>query len=205
MQRYTLFFITVNAVHVSGGFSTHHQELKNCTHSIWFVPGLLTATDILYYCQCCTCFGRFLRPSSGAQELYTQHLVCARLACCYRYSLLLLMLYMFRAVSPPIIRSARTVHKQHLLCARLACCYRYSLLLSMLYMFRAVSQPIIRSSRTVHTASGLCQACLLLPLAVAVSKPGTFQMLCVQFLSSLWWAEKPPETCTALTIIKNIV
>jgi hypothetical protein len=28
MQYYTIFFITVNAVHVSGGFSTHHQELK---------------------------------------------------------------------------------------------------------------------------------------------------------------------------------
>jgi hypothetical protein len=28
MQRYTIFFITVNAVHVSGGFSAHHQELK---------------------------------------------------------------------------------------------------------------------------------------------------------------------------------
>jgi len=29
--------------------------------------------SILYYCQCSTCFGRFFRPSSGAQELYTQH------------------------------------------------------------------------------------------------------------------------------------
>jgi hypothetical protein len=28
MQRYTIFFITVNALHVSGGFSAHHQELK---------------------------------------------------------------------------------------------------------------------------------------------------------------------------------
>jgi len=28
MQRYTIFFIAVNAVHVSGGFSAHHQELK---------------------------------------------------------------------------------------------------------------------------------------------------------------------------------
>jgi hypothetical protein len=28
MQRYTTLFITVNAVHVSGCFSTHHQELK---------------------------------------------------------------------------------------------------------------------------------------------------------------------------------
>jgi hypothetical protein len=29
MQRYTVFFITVSALHVSGGFSAHHQELKN--------------------------------------------------------------------------------------------------------------------------------------------------------------------------------
>jgi len=26
-------------------------------------------TIILYYCQCSTCFRRFLPPSSGAQEL----------------------------------------------------------------------------------------------------------------------------------------
>jgi hypothetical protein len=43
MQRYTVFFIIVNALHVSGGFSARHQELKNCTHSIWYVPGLLAA------------------------------------------------------------------------------------------------------------------------------------------------------------------
>ena len=36
MQRYTIFFIIVNALHVSGGFSAHHQELKNCTHSLQF-------------------------------------------------------------------------------------------------------------------------------------------------------------------------
>jgi hypothetical protein len=41
MQRYTIFFIVVDALHISGGFSAHHQELKNCTHSIWYVPGLL--------------------------------------------------------------------------------------------------------------------------------------------------------------------
>jgi len=44
MQRYTIFFITVNALHVSGGFSTHHQELKNCKHSIGFMSSLLAAT-----------------------------------------------------------------------------------------------------------------------------------------------------------------
>jgi len=87
MLRYTVFFITVNALHVSGGFSAHHQELKNCTHSIWYVPGLLAATlsgICQCHCQCCAGFGWFLRPSSGAQELYTHHLVCARLTCCYR-------------------------------------------------------------------------------------------------------------------------
>jgi hypothetical protein len=34
MQRYTVFFIVVSALHVSNGFSAHHQELKNCTCSI---------------------------------------------------------------------------------------------------------------------------------------------------------------------------
>ena len=44
MQRYTIFFTTVNALHVSGGFSAHHQELKNCTHRIWYMSSLLAAT-----------------------------------------------------------------------------------------------------------------------------------------------------------------
>jgi len=44
MQRYTIFFIAVNALHVSGGFSAHHQELKNCKHSIWYMSSLLAAT-----------------------------------------------------------------------------------------------------------------------------------------------------------------
>jgi hypothetical protein len=43
-----------------------------------------TLYSILYYCQCSTCFGRFFRPSSGSQKLYTQHRVYAKLACCYR-------------------------------------------------------------------------------------------------------------------------
>jgi len=44
MQRYTIFFITVNALHVSSGFSAHHQELKNCTYSIRYMSSLLAAT-----------------------------------------------------------------------------------------------------------------------------------------------------------------
>jgi hypothetical protein len=44
MQRYIIFFITVNALHVSGGFSAHHQELKNSTHSTWCMSSLFAAT-----------------------------------------------------------------------------------------------------------------------------------------------------------------
>ena len=33
MQRYTIFFIAVSSLHVSGGFSAHHQELKLYTTS----------------------------------------------------------------------------------------------------------------------------------------------------------------------------
>jgi hypothetical protein len=46
MQRYAILFIIVNALHVSGGSSAHHQELKNCIHSSWYVPGVLAATAI---------------------------------------------------------------------------------------------------------------------------------------------------------------
>jgi hypothetical protein len=34
MQNFTIFFIIVNALHVSSGFSAHHQELKNCTQHL---------------------------------------------------------------------------------------------------------------------------------------------------------------------------
>jgi len=34
----------VNTLHVSGSFSAHHRELKNCTHSIRYTPSLLAAS-----------------------------------------------------------------------------------------------------------------------------------------------------------------
>ena len=43
MQRYTTFFITVNALHVSGGFSSHHHELKNYTQHRVYVKLAPTA------------------------------------------------------------------------------------------------------------------------------------------------------------------
>jgi hypothetical protein len=49
MQHYAIFFIAVNALHVSGDFSAHHQDLKiqNCTHYIWDMPSLLAAAASL--------------------------------------------------------------------------------------------------------------------------------------------------------------
>jgi hypothetical protein len=44
MQRYTMFFIVVSALHVSSGFSAHHQELKNCTCSIVYLSNLCVVT-----------------------------------------------------------------------------------------------------------------------------------------------------------------
>ena len=44
MQRYAIFFIIVSTLHVSGGFSAYHQELKNCTHIIGYMSSLVAAT-----------------------------------------------------------------------------------------------------------------------------------------------------------------
>ena len=44
MHPNTIFFITVSALHVSGGLSAYHQELKNFTLSIGYMPSLLAAT-----------------------------------------------------------------------------------------------------------------------------------------------------------------
>jgi hypothetical protein len=62
--------------------------------------------------------------------------------------------------------------------------------------------------KTVCTASGICQACLLLPLAWVSSNSSTLAVAAdavCKVLSSWWWTEKPPGTCSALTVIKNIV
>ena len=40
----TVFFIVVSALHVSSGFSAHHQELKNCSCSIGYLSKLFAAT-----------------------------------------------------------------------------------------------------------------------------------------------------------------
>jgi hypothetical protein len=50
MQPYTIFFIAVDALHVSGGFSAHHQELKLYTKHLVYVansPTLAVAASKL--------------------------------------------------------------------------------------------------------------------------------------------------------------
>jgi hypothetical protein len=39
-----MFILHVKALHVSGGFSAHHQELRNCTHSIGYCQAILLPT-----------------------------------------------------------------------------------------------------------------------------------------------------------------
>ena len=68
MQHCTIFFITVNALHVSGGFSAHHQELKSCAHSIGYMSSLLAAT---------TSVGEFHHSSgSSKQDRHIPDAVC---------------------------------------------------------------------------------------------------------------------------------
>ena len=52
--------------------------VRECLPSLKYNQLDAALYNILYYCQCCTCFRRFLRPSSGAQKLYTQHPVYAK-------------------------------------------------------------------------------------------------------------------------------
>ena len=57
----------------------HSCDRASLMYSFKYNQQDATLYSILCCYQCSTCFGRFL-PSSGAQELYTQHLVRARLA-----------------------------------------------------------------------------------------------------------------------------
>jgi hypothetical protein len=70
MQRYTVFFITVNALHISGGFSAHHQELKNCKHSMGYMPSLLVATASVGELELTHASG------SNKQTWHVPHAVC---------------------------------------------------------------------------------------------------------------------------------
>jgi hypothetical protein len=65
MHRYTVFFITVNAVHVSGGFSAHHQELKT-VHTVKIACCLAVAASKLDIYQ--TLCVQFWAPDDGRRN-----------------------------------------------------------------------------------------------------------------------------------------
>jgi hypothetical protein len=73
-QRYTIFFIAVNALHVSGGFSAHHQ--LNCTHSRK-LSSLLAATASggskqAWHTRCCVYSFEFLMMGGEtARNMYS--------------------------------------------------------------------------------------------------------------------------------------
>jgi len=62
MQHYTIFFITVNALHVSGGFSAHHQELKTVhtgsglCQACLLLPLAAAASELVIYRMLCVEF-----------------------------------------------------------------------------------------------------------------------------------------------------
>jgi len=46
---YTMFFIIISAVHVSGGFAAHHQDLIN----LYVKPWVLSCFPVVYrWCAC---------------------------------------------------------------------------------------------------------------------------------------------------------
>jgi hypothetical protein len=54
MQHYAIFFITVNALHVSGGFSAHRQELETVRTASGMCQAFLLLPLKLYtHTKCC--------------------------------------------------------------------------------------------------------------------------------------------------------
>jgi hypothetical protein len=85
---YAVFFIIISALHVSGGFSAHHQELIQLYVQPWVLscfPAVYRwcgwVGTVLYYYQPSTCFGRFFRPSSGAYKTVCAALGIVMLSC----------------------------------------------------------------------------------------------------------------------------
>ena len=63
MQRYTMLFITINALHVSGGSSAHHQELK----TVYTASGICRAFSVSYRFLPMLCI-QFEAPDDGRRN-----------------------------------------------------------------------------------------------------------------------------------------
>ena len=56
MRRYTIFFIAVNALHVSGHFSAHNQELKTVTQHLVYVKLAAATTSVGAFQRIASCW-----------------------------------------------------------------------------------------------------------------------------------------------------
>jgi hypothetical protein len=71
MQNYTGFFIIANALHVSGGFSTHHQQLKKLSSNS---PTLAVAASKLdIYPMLCVQFFELLMMGGKNRLKHVEH------------------------------------------------------------------------------------------------------------------------------------
>ena len=88
MQRYTVYLYLENALHVSGGTTTHHQERMQLylQHLVFVTPLLLPAANVEELELRSTCFGWYLHPSSGAQTtVSTTSGICHTVTATCRY------------------------------------------------------------------------------------------------------------------------
>jgi len=64
MQRYTMVFITINVLHVSGGSCAHHQELK----TLYTASGICRAFSASYRCRGASWNFQLIHNSGKKQE-----------------------------------------------------------------------------------------------------------------------------------------
>ena len=79
MQRYTIFFIAVNALHVQAVFPPIIRS-SNYTYSIWYMSSLLAATVSVgelagWHCQLTHTSGNMYSIDSNKEYSITLHLV----------------------------------------------------------------------------------------------------------------------------------
>ena len=175
MQNYTMTSITINFLHVSGGSSAHHQELKT----------VYTATDI---CRAFTASYRLLPLSIiRSSKLYKQHRVFVELlllltACFLRPSSgaqnciqsigYLSNVYCFL----PLTSSAhhqelKTIYKASGICRSFTASYRL------------LPPPIIRSSKLYTQHRVFVE--LLLPLTACFLRPSSGAQNCIHSIGYL--------------------
>jgi len=115
--------------------------------------------DLFIFINCSTCFRRFLRPSSGAQNCTYSARYCQTntAACCYRGS------------DGSVSGGSSAHHQEHKTVQTVSCIVKQILLpaatVDQMEVFQAVPPPIIRSTKLYIQRQVLSNkyCCLLLP------------------------------------------